>query len=231
MTRLITLIALLTGLITVAPALADEHGYPLFEPRDGERIVFDVYRGSSKFGTHEISFGRDGADLIADVRIRLRAGLGPITVFRYEHDSSERWNGGRFFGLQARTLKDGEIFEIEAEAIDGMIETRGTAEGGRAIEEVLPGTILPSSHWHAYPDGLDRMLNTETGEPMDIVVRYMGRERIEGDGGMIEADRYRLESTLTLDLWYDANGRWAGCAFEARGQEIRYVRRADPLQG
>ncbi|MEO1038089.1 MAG: DUF6134 family protein [Pseudomonadota bacterium] len=231
MVRMLTTALITLVTISAGSAQAEEHGYPLYQPRDGERIAFDVFRGASEFGVHEVGFRRDGGDVIADVFIRLRAGLGPITVFRYEHESSERWRDGQLLGKTARTLKDGEEFRIETRLEDGAIVTSGTAEGGRQIAESLASTILPSSHWHGYPDGLTVMLNTETGEPMDIQLTYVGRERIEADGGVIEADRYRLESSITLDLWYDANGRWAGCAFEARGQEIRYIRRADPLQG
>jgi hypothetical protein len=54
----------------------------------------------------------------------------------------------------------------------------------------------------------------------------MGRESIYADGAWIEADRYRMQGALSVDLWYDLNGVWAKCAFDARGQQIEYVRRA-----
>jgi len=85
-----------------APALAQDRD-PDYTPRDGERIVFEVYREGSEFGTHELEFSRgEDGDLLVDIRIRLRAGFGPITVFRYEHESTERWRGDRLVGLSAR---------------------------------------------------------------------------------------------------------------------------------
>ncbi len=43
----------------------------------------------------------------------------------------------------------------------------------------------------------------------------MGRENFTLDGRTIQADRVRVQGTLTSDLWYDAEGRWVGCAFTA----------------
>lgn len=226
-----TLVFSTSGLAAAQEAPADDPGFPNYQPRDGEVIAFDVYRGRSDFGSHEVRFSREGGELLTETRIRLRAGFGPITVFRYEHDARARWNGDTMVSMTSRTLKDGDTFEIDARTEDGALVTSGVAEGGREISERFTSPILPSSHWHAYPIGAERMLNTETGEPMAISVTYMGREEIEADGGTIQADRYRLEGSLTLDLWYDADGRWAACAFDARGQSIRYVRRADPVSG
>lgn len=225
--------------LTIGPAMtasaqdapAADPGFPNYQPRDGEVIAFDVFRGRSDFGSHEVRFSREGEDLLTETRIRLRAGFGPITVFRYEHDARARWNGDVLVSMTSRTLKDGDTFEIDARMRDGALVTSGVAEGGREISERFTSPILPSSHWHAYPLAAERMLNTETGEPMAISVTYMGREEIDADGGTIMADHYRLEGSLTLDLWYDEDGRWAACAFDARGQSIRYVRRADPVSG
>ena len=219
------------GLAGAQDGPPDDPGFPNYQPRDGEVVAFDVYRGRSDFGVHEVRFSREGGDLLTETRIRLRAGFGPITVFRYEHDARARWNGDTLVSMTSRTLKDGDTFEIDARMEDGALVTSGVAEDGREIAERFTSAILPSSHWHAYPLAAERMLNTETGEAMDIQVSYVGREEIEADGGMIMADRYRLEGSLALDLWYDEDGRWAACAFDARGQSIRYVRRADPVSG
>ena len=54
----------------------------------------------------------------------------------------------------------------------------------------------------------------------------MGSDWVEtASGALIEARHVRMTGTLTVDLWYDASGRWVGCAFSARGQDIRYVLR------
>ncbi|MCC5994920.1 MAG: hypothetical protein JJU18_00940 [Oceanicaulis sp.] len=202
------------------------------DARPGETIIFDVFRGrNTSFGVHEVRFSQDGDTLVAEVSVRLRAGLGPVTVFRYEHDSTERWEEGRLVAFEGRTLKDGGTFEVTARANGGGLDVTGRDPDGQAVEAVLDLGVLPSSHWHRYPAGDEAILNTEHGTLMEAEVEFLGEEEIEADGGRIEARRYRLTSSLTLDLWYDANGRWARTEFEARGQRVTYVRRANPVTG
>ncbi|HBU62603.1 MAG: hypothetical protein CMH91_13295 [Oceanicaulis sp.] len=211
---------------------AFEDGPVMPLPDAGERIVFDVYRnGDTRFGTHALSFTQDGQDLLVNIDIELRAGLGPVTVFRYEHQSTERWREGQLVGLVSETLKDGDTYEVSAQSSGEALDVQGMAPEDGPISLELPLSILPSSHWHGYRPGEYDILNTEYGNELDVTVEYLGEEMLEADGERIPARRYRLISDLTVDLWYDENGRWAGCEFEARGQTVRYVRRADPLEG
>ncbi len=90
--------------------------------------------------------------------------------------------------------------------------------------DVAP-TITPSSHWNINQVMGERILSTESGEILDIEVSELGEETIEAGGRSITAQRYRLVSDLTVDLWYDEAGRWVKCEFNARGQTIEYVLR------
>lgn len=180
-------------------------------------IVFDVYRNDTPFGEHAVRFGETGSgDLRVEIDIELTAGFGPITVFRYEHEAEEVWRDGRMASLEAATLKDGDWTRVDVERTGPDTIVSGSMELA-----YLP----PSSHWRGYSAGTGRILNTETGEPMPIEIEDLGMERIETASGMVDARRIRMSGTLTVDLWYDADGRWVGCEFEARDQTIRYVLR------
>lgn len=227
-TKMLRIACVLLSACLLAPAVSADPG-PM--PRDGERIEFDVYRqGDTRFGVHEVEFSREGEDVIAAVNIRLRAGLGPVTVFRYEHNSTERWRDGNLLGLAGRTMKDGEVFEVDVRRDEDSLDVEGLDPELNPVELELSPETLSSSHWHGYPVEMEQMLNTEHGTVMDTQVEYLGQVEIEGDGGMITVDHYRLSSDLVVDLYYDENGRWAGCEFEARGQSVRYVRRQNPVE-
>ncbi|WP_127566916.1 DUF6134 family protein [Glycocaulis alkaliphilus] len=222
-------LAILASTIALSFSLPAAHAAIPADPAGGETIQFNVYRGNSSFGTHEVRFQRNGDELIAEVSVRLRAGFGPVTVFRYEHDSVERWRDGQLVALEGETLKDGSRFPVEAVRNGAGIVSEGVLPEGEQHTAELPGDIIPSSHWRGYEEDLRRILNTEHGDAMEVSISDMGMEEIEADGGTIQARRIRLEGTLTVDLWYDENGFWAGCEFEARGQRIRYVRQANPV--
>jgi hypothetical protein len=192
-------------LTLLSAAFASPVPVPAEPPAD---IVFDVLRNGQAFGRHEVRFdeGQDGA-LLVDIDISLRAGLGPITVFRYEHAAEEVWRDGQLVSLEAETLKDGDRVAVDVE--------RGS--------DADLADLIPSSYWLGYDPALTRILNTETGAPMPVEIEDLGLETIETASGEIEARHIRMTGTLTVDLWYDAEGRWVGCVFEARGQTIRYV--------
>lgn len=195
----------------------------------GDVIAFDVYRqGDTEFGTHEIRFTEEDGDLMAEVSVRLRAGAGPITVFRYEHDSTERWRDGELIQIWGETLKDGDRYPFDGAVNGEALVVEGTSPEGEAVTTEFPLGVLPSSHWRGYSEDTDAILYTEHGTEMEVAVEYMGEEEIEADGGTISAYKYRVEGTLTTYVYYDEDGAWAGCEFEARGQEIRYVRRQAP---
>jgi hypothetical protein len=192
-------------------------------PSDAGRLVFDVTRNGHAFGQHSVTVSSAGEGLRAQSRVTLRANVGPLTVFRLEQTCSETWRNGVLAGLNCSTLKDGRRTQVRAELRNGRLRVIG-ADG----ENWFPLGAIPTSWWTRPPAGTTTLIDTETGEPMRVRVTRMGRETIEVGGRRIQADRIRVQGTLTADLWYDAHGRWVGCAFTARGQRIEY-RLSTPL--
>jgi predicted DNA-binding antitoxin AbrB/MazE fold protein len=188
-------------------------------------IEFDVYRGDSRFGSHILRFEESGERLqvVSDVDLRVR--LGPITVFRYEHDATEVYEDGVLQSFEAETLKDGERLIVDLERSGEQIAGRGTDADGNPLDIQHQVGLTLSSHWQGYEEGTGVILNTETGEEMPVTISELGTETLTIGGREIEARHIRVEGSLTLDLWYGADGEWLRCEFSARGQNIRYVRR------
>ncbi|RKR02848.1 DUF6134 family protein [Maricaulis maris] len=202
--RIVALSALL--LAAAVPAAAKSE-----MPRD---VVFDVYRNGSLFGEHAVRFEQlPGGELQVDIDVELRVGFGPVTVFRYQHAADEVWADGALQSLQASTLKDGdrERFTLRRRP-DGHVDIDGD------IVEALH----PSSHWSGYTPGVPAVLNTETGEPMPVEIEDLGVGTVTTADGVIEARHLRMTGTVSVDLWYDATGRWVGCAFTIGDQDIVY---------
>ncbi|MBA4228254.1 MAG: hypothetical protein C0456_16700 [Hyphomonas sp.] len=190
-----------------------------WQPAPGDVIRFDVLRKGSPFGSHLVTFdeGPDGA-LVANTKINLKAGLGPITVFRYDHTASEVWREGQLVEVAGEVNDDGKKASMEAVRNGNSLAVQGTLFSGK-----VPATVIPASHWNYAQTQTRNLLSTEDGEIYDIKVTPKGREKITAAGREIEANRYLLQSDLDVDLWYDDQGRWVKLAFEARGQQIEYV--------
>lgn len=188
-------------------------------PEDGDVISFKVLRKGKDFGYHKVTFdvSADGT-MTATTDVELRAGLGPITVFKYELSSTETWKDSVLVGLEGMTNDDGKKKSVSA-----SIEQGGLFVDGSAFEGIAPKGIIPSSHWNIREAYSSQILSTESGQILDVDVTRIGREQISVGRETIDTTHYRLVSDLTVDLWYDDSNRWVKLGFEARGQQIDYV--------
>jgi len=218
-------LALGFGLAISVPAAADsvpsESGL-VWTPRDGDVIRFDVLRQGKPFGTHEVRFEvlSDGT-IKAHTNVKLRAGLGPIPLYRYDLQSTESWQDGRLVGLQGEVYKDGKAGSVVAEAEGDVIDVDGTAFDG-----TVPVTTIPASHWNIAQTQASTLLSSENGQLIDVSVLPEGRETLEIAGEAVEANKFLLDSDIDVTLWYDDAGRWLKLSFSARGQQIDYVLQA-----
>ncbi len=190
-----------------------------WQPAAGDVIRFNVLREGKPFGNHNVTFEKaaDGT-LVARTNVSLKAGLGPVTLFRYQLDATETWLDGKLVKVSGKLNDDGKRGTISATRKGNALEVDSTLFNG-----VAPTGIIPASHWNYAQTQATKLLSTGNGEVLDVKVVSKGRETIKAGNSTIEANRYFLDSDLDVDLWYDDEGRWVKLAFEARGQEIEYV--------
>ena len=186
---------------------------------DGAVIDFTVLRKGKPFGRHVLSFDRDetGA-LTVTTDVDLQVKFGPITAFKYRLDSVEEWIDGQLVALNGTSNSDGRKGKVSATTDANELVVESTKFTG-----TLPMTTIPSSHWNRLQVYQEQMLSTETGEVLEIVVETIGEDTVMVGDEAVNATHYRLQSDLTVDLWYDDQSRWVKLAFEVRGQDIEYV--------
>ena len=197
---------------------SDESGF-VWTPQDGDVISFNVLRKGKPFGTHTVSFSGDAdGTLQARSLVELTAKFGPITVFQYDLDTTETWQDGALVALEGTGDNDGKEGYVSAKLEGDVLKVKGSAYTGNA-----PADITPSSHWNIDEVRSDQILSTETGALLDVKVTKIGNETVSVGNQSVQADHYRLVSDLTVDLWYDDQGRWVKLSFETRGQQIDYI--------
>lgn len=214
-----TLVPLLLTLAAPAVAHADiASNAERWQPQAGDVIAFDVLRKGNPFGSHEVRFSQtdDGA-LKVDVDVDLKAGLGPITLFRYELDAMEVWQDGRLMELRGEVNDDGDYADMVARRMGDALKIDGDAKSG-----TVEGDIIPASHWNIEQMEQSRLLSSEDGELIEVSVKEIGRETLTIDDQQIPARKFLMDGEIDVTLWYDDTGRWLKLAFEARGQQIEY---------
>ena len=219
MTLVRTALAIAFLAVSAFPAISETSSQTRWQPQNGDVVKFSVLREGKPFGSHTVTFRTDaGGGLVATTAVSLKAGLGPITLFRYELDATETWANGKLVAVKGNVNDDGKKRSVTATRKGEALTVNGSDFKGSA-----PESIVPASHWNFAQTQSRKLLSTEDGEILDVKVSPIGRETIKAGGSTIEADRYRLDSALDVDLWYDDDGRWVKLAFEARGQQIEYV--------
>ncbi len=194
-----------------------------WQPAHGDKLEFDVLRDGGPLGSHIVTFSRTGDTLTVETDVELKVTFGPVTFFEYIHDVTEKYTAGKLAWVGSRTKKDGRWKTLSAQAAGGGLKVAGEAFNG-----TLNGLVIPSTHWNQEEMKQAAMFSTETGEMLPMKVTDRGMERLKVGSATIDARRYDVVSELTASFWYDAQGRWVKCAFEAEGSKIEYVLRKLP---
>jgi hypothetical protein len=195
-------------------------------PSDGE-IVFEILRDSADIGSHKLSFRREGEDLHVNVAIDIEVGFGLLTLFEYTHTNHEVWRDGRLIRLESTTNDDGDEYIVSAKLVGETLRVEAT--GQKPYD--APADIIPTSYWHPHTVTQSRLLNTQTGRIVQIMVQPQGEDRILVGGEQHQATKFRVSGDLEMQLWYDPSGDPTGqllkLAFSARGSKID-LRREQP---
>jgi hypothetical protein len=212
-------IAICLGMLTLSSNVGGD-----VAPQTVDIVAFDVVRGGRPLGTHIVRFQQSGDTLQVRTDIDLGVRFGPITVFRYEHDAVETWRDGVLVGFESTTLKDGKNLAVSAQMDGDTWQINAIDMDGDTIIGELPVSLALSSHWNGYDVTAREIFNTETGTGMAVSITDLGTSTIEVMGRQVSTRHIRMEGTLTVDLWYGADGEWLRCEFEARGETVEYVR-------
>ncbi len=187
--------------------------------------AFDVYRGDDLIGHHTVLVapGADGTHEVS-VDIDLEISFGPITLFRYRHESQEVWQDGRLQSLRSTTDDDGEDLALAVDAVDGGLQVEG-----KAGSFLAPSDILTTTYWR--PDTVEQssLLDTQSGRLVAVDVRPLGVEKVAVVDDTAEAKAFEMTGDLRLQLWYDTAGDWVKLSFDGKGEDVIYRRQAGPL--
>jgi hypothetical protein len=169
------------------------------------RISFRALRNNATFGTHEVSFARQGDRLLVDTAIDYCVKIAFITAFRYRLRAREIWLGGKLQTVRAKTDNNGasEFMSLDRDG-DGFV-----VEGSRLTRQATPDDRLLASHWNiAQLKG--PMINPQDGSALRYRVASLGTGRIADSSGRARlATHYSLAGEHPLELWYDADDVWS----------------------
>ena len=181
---------------------------------------FRVYLDDKEIGHHHFTLTRTGSNERLETRADFRVTLLKIPFFTYRHDNVEQWNDDCLQSIRSSTDQNGNEFSVEGRATErGFVLRTGNGE------QTLPACISTFAYWDRQFLRRDRLLNSQTGEYLDVEIDYLGETPLPATQAEMLAHHYRLTARdLEIEVWYSNEDRWLALQSTTRGGRLlRYV--------
>ncbi|MGB5260776.1 MAG: DUF6134 family protein [Gammaproteobacteria bacterium] len=143
-----------------------------------------------------------------------------IPFFKYRHDNVEYWNNNCLARIDSSTDQNGKQFVVEGVATeDGFLVNTNSGE------QKLPACISTFAYWDKSFLNENRLLNSQTGEYLNVEVNYLGENTFTVGETTVPAHHYRLTADkLDIEVWYSQDDRWLALQSTTEGgRRLRYI--------
>jgi hypothetical protein len=154
------------------------------------KLDFQVFRNGTKVGEHVVTFSGDDNARTASTNVVMTVKIGPVPVFKYTHQATERWVGGKWVSVDTVTNSNGKVQKVSAKAMPGFVQIEGPAGLIKG-----PADALPLSHWNQANFGKP-LFNQQEGKLLKVKCTQVapGHWAVRGDA--------------EIDDFYDSAGAW-----------------------
>lgn len=142
-----------------------------------------------------------------------------FTAYTYRHDNIETWSNNCLQTIKAITDDNGDLLNV-----NGYKTDTSTNINTQDKNVAYPKCIQTFAYWDMSFLKEKKLLNSQTGELMEIESQYIGKEEIKSNDKLIQANRYRITGTdLQIDLWYSDSKQWLALeSITTDGHTIKY---------
>lgn len=203
-----------------APAVASAK--PVMNPEDepAREWRFRVLLDDAEIGYHHFRLTEQAGEVVVDSEASFRVRFLFFDAYRYEHVNRERWNERCLVGIDAKTDVNGKTTRVSG------------SDDGRAFvleagDEPVPigDCVMTFAYWNPAFLEQTRLLNSQTGDYVDVDIRRVGEEEVAVRGENVPATRFELAADkLNMELWYSPDREWLGLqSITKGGRTLRYV--------
>ena len=181
---------------------------------------FRVYLDDKPIGYHHFTISQAGELVQMTTQARFDVEFLKISLFKYRHDNIERWSSQCLNSIASTTDENGTLFRV-----DGSVTKTGFLLSSNAGNTTLPACISTFAYWDKSFLQHERLLNSQTGEYLEIDVAELGEQSLMVGDASVAVNRYRLTADkVDIEVWYSGNDQWLGLQSTTdKGRLIRYV--------
>jgi hypothetical protein len=154
------------------------------------RLAFQVFRNGTKVGEHQMTFAGDDDSRTITTNVDMVVKVGPVPVYKYKHNATERWAAGKWASIDTTTNGNGKIQRVSAKAMPGFVQITGPKGAVRG-----PADAVPLSHWNQASFGKP-LFNQQEGKMLKVTCTK------------VKAGQWQVRGEAEIDDFYDASGNW-----------------------
>ena len=186
----------------------------------GREWRFRALLDDKPIGFHHFTLRQYGEEHVLESQAQFEVNVLFVKAYGYSHSATERWAGNCLKGITSSTDDNGTRY-----AVDGTVKGEQFVVTTRQGRSRLPDCVMTFAYWN--PALLEQryLLNSQTGDYVDVEVSFAGRETFTVGTEKVLAERYRLLAEgQRITLWYAAeNHHWLGLESTTKdGYTLRY---------
>src|SRR6185503_17303971 len=152
-------------------------------------------------------------DLTVRTELDITVKLGPVTLYRYRHEATERWRDGRFRALDTQTADNGKRLKVSARREDGAVII--APDAGAPVQ--AGANVLPFTHWNRAIAAAP-LFNPQDGKLLrEMVAAPAAGSVLLADGSRQPAQGVAFSGDAEIEDWYDGDGVWTGLFGRLKG--------------
>jgi hypothetical protein len=186
---------------------------------DTQEWDFTVYLDDSEIGFHRFQLTDMGERREVETEAEFRVKFLFFNAYRYTHENTETWAGDCLERIESRTDANGQPYSVL-----GLRAEDEFFVSSNETKMALPDCVMTFAYWDPRFLTQSRLLNTQTGEYLEVSVDFAGQEKIAVQDVTVAAYRYSLTAEdIDLDLWYSEDGKWLALeSITEGGRKLRY---------
>lgn len=177
---------------------------------------FSVLLDGDKIGYHRFELTDSGDERRVRSEAKFDVRFLFINAFRYRHENTEVWSDGCLSKIDARTQANGKKLAVSGTRVQGEFVVDDGSQ-----TNALSDCVMTFAYWDPKFLQQAKLLNSQSGEYLDVDVEALGSEPITVRGQEVSASAYRLTAKkLQLKLWYSPDNEWLALESVAKGGRI-----------
>jgi hypothetical protein len=186
-----------------------------------DRWVFRAFLDDKPIGYHEFRVSENGDDRQVESRAEFDVKFLFFNAYSYMHRNTESWSQNCLRGIEAVTDANGEQFRVYGQHAENGFRLETGDNSGTLKSEC----IRSFAYWNPVILESKRLLNSQTGEILNVTVVPHGPDTLSVGTNRIAAEKFVIEmQDGPITLWYSADsGQWVALEAPAKGgRMLRY---------